>query len=68
MDSREINMTVPMKSGGEKNPGVVDLSNPTAMASEVFRFTSNGTGNKGILAVVPRVTILRPVSLPAFSA
>lgn len=44
MDSREINMTVPMKSGGEKNPGIVDLSNPTAMASEVFRFTSTGTG------------------------
>ena len=44
MDAREINIQVPPKQGAEKGQGVIDLSNPTQMASEVFRFANGGKG------------------------
>jgi hypothetical protein len=44
MDAREINIQVPPKQGADKGQGVIDLSNPTQMASEVFRFANGGKG------------------------
>lgn len=42
LDSKEINITVPPKGGnaGEKATGVIDLSNTSQMASEVFKFAN----------------------------
>jgi hypothetical protein len=45
MDGREINIQVPPKGGAEKGgPNIMDLSNPTQMASEVYRFTNSSKG------------------------
>lgn len=42
LDSKEISITVPPKGGnaGEKATGVIDLSNTSQMASEVFKFAN----------------------------
>ena len=48
LDGREVNVQVPPKGDkGGQGQGVIDLNNPTQMASDVFRFAQGaGKGKK----------------------
>ena len=49
LDGREVNVQVPPKGDkGGQGQGVIDLNNPTQMASDVFRFAQGAGKGKGV--------------------
>lgn len=48
MDGREVNIQVPPKGTDKGGPGagVIDLNNPTQMASDIFRFANSAKGRQ----------------------